>query len=267
MTGADGFLGRHLMAALKEQRVEAWREDVRRIEKVDIAADIVCHLAAKTKATRPDELETLFDVNVNGTLSVMRYCYRHKARCILISSSAVYAPSNEEILLPETTPLSPKGAYGMTKMLSEKISEYYSTCFNIPVTVLRVFNPYGEGQKDSFLVPSLIQAVREKKPLTLNTPFFVRDFIHVRDVVSAILLSLTDEDEGWRCFNIGTGRGLSVLEVLHNILECYGMTLSDTQIKLSDHSEKNFVIADIQKFTQAFPWKPQISLEEGIGSF
>lgn len=270
VTGADGFLGHHLMAVLKNEDTEAYAGDIRQMEHYNSAADIVCHLAAKTKATGPDELETLFDVNVSGTLSVMRYCYRHRARCVLISSSAVYAPSNEEILLSETAPLlstsRAKGAYGTTKMLSEKVSEYYSTYFNIPVTVLRVFNLYGEGQKDSFLIPSLIQAVREKKSLTLNTPFFVRDFIHVQDVVSAILFSLTDGHSGWRCFNIGTGRGLSILQVLHEILEFHGMTLSDSQINISNNPEKNFVIADIQKFTKTFPWKSKISLEEGIRS-
>lgn len=258
------------MAALpnyeKIQRADAYPGDIRQMEQVDTAADIVCHLAAQTQATGQDESETLFDINVRGMLSVMRYCYRHKARCILISSSAVYAPSNEDILLSETAPLSPKGIYGATKMLSEKVSEYYSTYLNIPVTVLRLFNLYGEGQKDSFLVPSLIQSVREKKPLLLKTPFFVRDFIHVRDVVSAILLSLTDEHSGWRCFNIGTGRGFSVLQVLHAILAIQGMALSDSQIKISDNPEKNFVIADIQKFTTTFPWKPKISVEEGIRS-
>lgn len=267
VTGANGFLGRHLMAELSKysSSVEAYQGDVRTIEQSEIASDVVCHLAAQTKAMTKDEYDSLFDVNIGGTLSVMRYCYRHRASCVLISSSAVYLPSDEEIPLSEKAPLSQKTIYGASKMLCEKICEYYSTYLNVPVTTLRIFNLYGEGQKEPFLIPSLIYSVRERKSFTLNTPFLVRDFIHVRDVVSAILYSLTDRHSGWRCFNVGTGHGLSVLEVLHKILEFEKIDLSESPIKISDNPEKDFVIADTQKLKKAFDWAPRISFEEGLG--
>lgn len=266
VTGASGFLGRHLMAELGKHfsSVEAYQGDVRTIEQSEIVSDAVCHLAAETKAMTKDEYDSLFDVNVGGTLSVMRYCYQHGASCVLISSSAVYLPSDEEIPLSEKAPLSPKTIYGASKSVCEKICEYYSTYLNVAVTVLRIFNLYGEGQKDPFLIPSLIYSVRERKSFTLNTPFLVRDFIHVRDVVSAILYSLTDTHSGWRCFNVGTGRGISALQVLHKILEIEEIDLPKSQINVSENSEKNFVIADVQKLNQAFSWKPQVSVEEGL---
>ncbi len=273
VTGANGFLGRHLMAELPKyfSSVEPYRADVRTIEQSETASDVVCHLAAVTKATTQDEYDSLFDVNVGGTLSVMRYCYRYKASCVLISSSAVYLPSDEEIPLSEKAPRSAKTIYGASKSVCEEICEYYSTYLNVAVTALRIFNLYGEGQRNPFLIPSLIYSVRHhisgEKSLTLNTPFLVRDFIHVRDVVSAILYSLRDTHSGWRCFNVGTGRGISVLQVLHKILEIEEIDhqdLAKSQINVSENSEKNFVIADVQKFKEAFSWKPRVPIEEGL---
>lgn len=265
ITGGKGFLGRYLVPALRQscKEVHLYQKDVRIINTFAKRYDIVCHLAGFTKIDSNTSVDLLFDVNVNGTLAVMQYCYKTGARCILASSSAVYNPTSDNRLLRETQCIKPVTLYGISKMLAEDICRYHAESFGISVIALRIFNMYGSGQKVPFLIPDIMHQLARNKPVVLKTPRLVRDFVSVIDVVRAFILSCTYEHPGFIALNVGTGRGLSIYELVKKIALHMGVK---PQINSENFKrvKKDFVVADLQNTLKVINWRPEISIDKGI---
>ena len=266
VTGANGFLGKYLIKQLNGlcREVAVYDGDIKKIHQFHRPYDIVCHLAAITKVTSPDQYKLLLDTNIMGTLSVMNYCQQYKSKCVFASSAAVYQPTVHKKYLSERSPLNPISLYGYSKVVSENICQFYSDNFNIPVTILRIFNMYGPGQKDLFLIPYIMNHLLNNKSIYLKTPKAVRDFIYVTDVVQAFILACAYSNKGLNIFNVGTGKECSIDKVAKLIKKELNAMDKNMIIKRVKNTKKNYVVSNTEKIKNILSWSPQTSLSQGI---
>lgn len=265
VTGGKGFLGSHLVSKLRQvcNVAHIYQKDIRKINTFTKHYDIVCHLAGLNKIDSDVSMDLLFDVNVNGTMAVMQYCYKTGARCILASSSAVYSHTFTNRLLHENLPLKPETPYGTSKMLAENICRYHAENFGVSTMAMRIFNMYGAGQKPPFLIPYIIYQLSRNKPVELKTPMAVRDFVSVLDVARAFILACAYKGNGFIALNTGTGYGLSVYELAEKIAVHLQVKLQIDKEKFKG-LKKDFVIADLKNILKAINWQPEIAIDKGI---
>ena len=269
VTGGRGFLGSYLVPALKNhfKLVKNYDRDVRSIDTFSEKFDVVCHLASVTKPKSLKQKEELLDTAYQGTLAVSKYCKKQNAWCIFASSASVYKPTLKNQKILENGIIQPADENGLGKYISELILKYYHESFGISVTILRIFNLYGPGQNKSFLVPYVLRQFFKNRPIHLKSPHLIRDFIHVYDVVNAIIKIInTNHQNGLHIFNLGSGTGYSVSEVLEHTKKMRMKSVKVSNSKKTVLTKKISVVADISKIQRIIHWKPQVSLPHGLNS-
>ncbi|MCB1144937.1 MAG: NAD(P)-dependent oxidoreductase [Leptospiraceae bacterium] len=264
ITGHKGFIGKYLLSYLqnKDLYVFTYTEDIRSIHLTDKIYDVIVHLAAKTSSKDILENPTeCFSVNVSGTQSVLEYCRKAKCKLIFLSTSAVYGSLNSEKKIPEDHPLAPKSIYGLSKKISEELCEYYNQSYQISISILRIFNVYGIGQKPGFILPDILNSLSSNSPLVLRNPDAVRDFIFIEDVCEAIFKSI--EVKGFSVFNVGSGKGIRILDLVKTIENIFQRKIS-VQSEINTIQELSYSVADNYKISNTLNWKPRISIEDGL---
>jgi nucleoside-diphosphate-sugar epimerase len=268
VSGASGFIGRYLAARLCGEgwTVREWRQDVREIGGCAEGAEVVFHLAA---VTRHDgfsaTVHEAYDVNVTGTQAVLSYCRRVGARCVLASTSAVYGPSDGPQPIGESAPVEPRSPYGISKWLAERACHRYASDDGVQATVLRFFNVYGAGQHPSFLVSYVVDSLTRGARVTLRMPRAVRDFLYVDDAVDALLAASRPRSELFRVFNVGSGQGVTVTDLVGAAENVFGRAAGiDTA---EPHSgEAAAAVADVSLARQELGWTPGHDLEAGLAA-
>lgn len=232
VSGSTGFLGTHLLPALHDSwdvlELQEYIRDVtdeRWLENTP-PADAVVHLAAQTvgREAYEDPLQT-YRVNVIGTLHVLEYCRRHDAKLVFASTNVYGIP--EDLPVKESHPLNANNPYTRSKLAAEHLIRGYAEDFGIPAMSLRFTNIYGPGQRDGFLIPSIIKQAfdvrsgkSEQVQLGRSSP--KRDFLFISDAIDAIQKALAAERPGYTAVNIGTGKSTSVGEVVKIIQDTIG---------------------------------------------
>jgi nucleoside-diphosphate-sugar epimerase len=268
ITGASGFVGRRLTAALKEkghsiEEFSAEQGDIARGELPTVRVDQVFHLAAKTFV--PDSWKyprEFYDVNVLGTVKVLDYCRNHGATLTLISSYVYGRP--DCLPIAEDHPLRAANPYGQTKVLAEELCRFYELSFRIPITIIRPFNLYGPGQPEHFLIPTLIaQALSpDATEIVVNDESPRRDYIFVSDLID--LLTRVADDPRPGAYNAGSGCSYSVTEIVAMI---NGLVSVPKRLRTRGEERPNEiadVVADIRKARDTFGWEPSVSMREGL---
>jgi len=243
--------------------------------------DAVIHLAAKKAVGESvDNPLKYYENNVGGTLNLLAaMSLKGVKRIVFSSTAAVYAPS-EKLSITEddlTEPLSP---YGQTKLLSEKLISAVAKAENVSAISLRYFNVVGalrdefaDNSKDN-LVPKVFAALKAgKNPEIYGSDYptkdgsCIRDYIHVSDLAKAHLVALekvfaTNLDE---VYNVGSGTGYSVTEMIDQIAESIGKAITPT-LSPRRPGDTAQLIASIAKIERDLGWKPERSLKEMIDS-
>ena len=138
--------------------------------------------------------------------------------------------------------------------MGEELCKFYNQNYNVPITILRIFNLYGPGQQTGFVIPDIASQLGNEK-IILKNPYPKRDFVYIDDVAEAIRKSLKRMSQG--VINIGSGKSYSIREVVEKITE-------GRKIKFMQEGEKSDIYADISKAGKILDWKPETSLEEGL---
>ncbi len=286
VTGGAGFIGSNLVDALldkglsvtvidnlsagkrenlnsKANFVNADIRDIDAIEEAFRGADLVFHTAAMPRVQYSIEnpIET-HQVNVTGTLNVLGLSAKHGVgKFVFSSSSAVYGDS-EEGAMKEDDPASPKSPYALHKYVCEEYCRLYSEIYSLPTVSLRYFNVYGERQDPegayALVIAKFIDKKKRGEKLTITGDGEqTRDFVHVRDVVRANILSAysTDLNSG-EVLNIGSGRSVSVNEIARII--------GGEAEYIDPRLEPRHTLSDCTKAKRLLAWEPAVSPEEGI---
>jgi UDP-glucose 4-epimerase len=241
--------------------------------------DAVIHLAAKKAVGESvDNPLKYYENNVGGTLNLLAaMSLKGVKRIVFSSTAAVYAPSEKSSITESdlTEPLSP---YGQTKLLSEKLISAVAKAENLSAISLRYFNVVGalrdefaDNSKDN-LVPKVFAALKAgKNPEIYGSDYptkdGIRDYIHISDLAKAHLVALekvfsTKVDE---VYNVGSGTGYSVTEMINQIAESIGKPITPTPSPRRPGDTAQ-LIASIAKIERDLGWKPERSLKEMIDS-
>jgi nucleoside-diphosphate-sugar epimerase len=270
VTGATGFLGRHLVRALESEGFKVRGHsscdgDVSHCALPFEGVTRVFHLAAKSYVPESWQNPAAFyQTNVMGTINVLEHCRRSHAALTLISSYVYGQP--QRLPIAEDHPLSAANPYAHSKILSEETARFYEQRFGLDLLIVRPFNIYGPGQTGPFLIPSLVRQVLDpsSEAVRLQDLRPKRDYIYVDDAVAFLLASLRQPVHG--AFNLGSGSSASVAEVVSLVNEAAGLSKPTISADVQRPGEIMDVVADTSRAQGELGWRPATSLKDGIAA-
>lgn len=302
VTGADGFIGSHLVEALvsRGHRVRAmalynsfgtrgWLDalapeamesvevvlgdvrDARSVHELMRDAAVVFHLAALIAIPYSYVAPRSYvETNVIGTLNVLEAARDlGTQRVVHTSTSEVYGTARS-VPIDEGHPLTGQSPYSASKIAADKLAESYHLSFGLPVVTLRPFNTFGPRQSARAVIPTIISqlaAGRTELDLGLLTP--TRDFTFVRDTAAAFIAvgAANPDAVVGSVLNAGTGREIAIGELMTTIsaiMDRPATAVVDERRLRPDASEVRRLVCDASALREATGWMPQHSLEEGL---
>jgi UDP-glucose 4-epimerase len=294
VTGATGFIGRHLVKRLVAEgysvgalvrsssslrktegmgEISPYEGDVRNYDDLKKAfsafqPDAVIHLVTYYAVMhRADEIGVMLDTNVKGTINLLEAAKESGTVKLFINTStcAVYKPENR--LLTEQDAVRPQNLYAMTKLQAEEACSYYAEAFDLPCVTLRLFPPYGPGDHERRLIPYVIDSIIKNVPPNLTTGKQEWDFVYIDDIISAFVATLKASpfSDKHPIFNIGTGNAVSIRTVVEKIRHALG---SDIDLPWGSVPHRvNEVWYNSSNSSQAanvLGWKPETGIDDGI---
>ncbi|MCW7466217.1 NAD-dependent epimerase/dehydratase family protein [Leptospira levettii] len=261
ITGGNGFIGKQLQEGFKSNNIDfdLFNGDITKKITTSKPYDLLVHLAAKLK---PDiGIFSVYEANVLGTQRIVDYCIQNRVNLIFLSTSGVYGEENPEYPKSEDSECLPVNAYPISKLLAERLCANAFSGSGLSCTILRLFNVYGSNQREKFLIPDIIKAIKNSSELFLKTPNALRDFVNVKDVVRSIIASI--DLKGFNTINIGSGQLISLSDLIRRIEFLIGRNL-DINLETVSHLQSVGIVADISKANEILHWKPEISLDQGL---
>jgi UDP-glucose 4-epimerase len=232
--------------------------------------DVVVHLAAQTSVPfSVENKDVTYEVNLEGTLNVLRSCAKSNVNKMVFSSTcAVYG---DPVFLPitEEHPTKPISPYASSKLAAEKSCLGFNDSAFFSTIILRFFNVYGPRQalsSESGVVTQFVDRLRRGLPLVVyGDGSQTRDFIFVSDVVDVVMDLLVREDLGGEVFNVGSGVQTSIHELAETFLDLTGSNL-EIVYESSRAGDVYESWADITKMKKVLGIEPLVGLREGLGT-
>jgi UDP-glucose 4-epimerase len=292
VTGGAGFIGSHVVEQLLARKagelhvlddlsrgrrewvsrdVSFHQVDLREADSVrrtvaEVHAEAVLHLAALHFIPAVEEAPELARrVNVEGTKNLLEALSLARPKVLLFASTAaVYADTPGPI--PETSPVAPSDVYGETKATGERLVAEFGTQTGTHSVIARLFNVIGERETNPHVVPELVRQLRAGvSSVRLGNLHKRRDYTDAVDVADA-LVRLLDPDPVRTVFNVGSGRGISVSELVSTCEKILGreivIDVDGARVRKQDRNE---LIADVKLLRDATGWEPNRSLEQTLG--
>ncbi len=246
-------------------------EQLMRSEGVQAVIHFAAFMAVGESVREP---ELYFSNNVGGSLSLFTAMQRAGVNRLVFSSTAAYYGNPERVPIPEDAPAAPVSPYGESKVIVEKILRWLDQYRGLRGISLRYFNASGadpeaglgeEHDPETHLIPLLLRAVATGQPITIfgndyATPdgTCIRDYIHVSDLAGAHIVALESLLAGGPsgAFNVGTGKGQSVLAVLRAVEEVTGRKVPHT-IGPRRAGDPPSLVADSTKLRRTLGWEPR----------
>jgi UDP-glucose 4-epimerase len=291
VTGGAGFIGSHLVERLVRagERVAVlddlsrgrreWLHPNAELHEGDVrdgdalpraiaqaAADVVVHLAAMHFIPAVDGApELAWDVNVNATRTLLDALAHRPPELLLFASTAAVYPDTRGPIA-ETRPPEPFDLYGKTKLEGERLVREFESRAGTRCVVARIFNVIGKRETNPHVVPDLVGQLRDGSlPVRLGNLEPRRDYTDVVDVAVALerLLSLPDDVAG--TFNLGSGRSVSVAELVRVCEQVLGrpieVEVEKERLRKQDRAE---LVADPRLLQDATGWQPTRTLLETL---
>jgi UDP-glucose 4-epimerase len=300
VTGADGFIGSHLVERLvrdgatvrafclyTSQGGWGWLDhapdeiktaldvrlgdirDARFVEAACQGADVVLHLAALIAIPYSYQAPQSFvDTNITGTLNVLEAARRSDVlRVVHTSTSEVYG-TPDTLPITELHPLNAQSPYAATKVAADQLALSYQRSFGVSVTVLRPFNTYGPRQSTRAVLPTILtQLLAGKATIQLGNLAPRRDLTYVADTVDGFVRAATVAGIEGETIQLGTGEAVSVADLFQaacKALDVEASVRQDPQRLRPDASEVQVLLSDPTKAERLLGWRPQVPLTEGL---
>lgn len=241
----------------------------RQLELAVSGCDVIVHLISTTLPQSSND-DPVFDVhsNLTGSINLLQTAVRLKVKKVLFASSGgtVYG-TPQYTPISEQHPTEPLCSYGIVKLAIEKYLALYEQLHGLKYTVLRISNPYGEGQsynrRQGAIAVFAHQAIRHENITVWGNGSIIRDYIYIGDVVDAFLKALP-YDGSHRIFNIGSGVGCSVNQILDSIEMASRLPINKKYVE-GRTFDVPVNLLDIQRATSNLEWMPKVPLSDGIG--
>lgn len=300
VTGADGFIGSHLVERLldlghevrafvfynsfnnwgwidtfpkeKRNQIEIFSGDVRDPNGVRAAMkgiDWVFHLAALIAIPfsyySPD---SYVDTNIKGTLNVLQAARElGTSRVMVTSTSEVYGTA-KYTPIDELHPFQGQSPYSATKIGADRLTESFYRSFGLPISIVRPFNTYGPRQSARAVIPTIItQLLAGKEEIKLGALTPTRDFNYVKDTVNGFIAIANSDKSIGQEINIATNREMSIGDIAQEIIKRINpmaQIVCDEERMRPEKSEVNRLLGDNSKILQLTDWEIQYTFEKGI---
>lgn len=302
VTGADGFIGSHLVEELVRngEKVKAfvyynsfnnwgWIDSLPPEIKNEIeifAGDIrdpngvreamkgmgtVYHLAALIAIPfsyhSPD---SYVDTNIKGTLNVLQAARDLNTERVLVTSTSEVYGTAQYVPIDEKHPYQGQSPYSATKIGADRLAESFYRSFHLPVTIVRPFNTYGPRQSARAVIPTIIsQLLSGSTSIKLGSLTPTRDFNYVKDTVNGFMEIARCANTIGEEINIATQREISIgelaLELIRQINPNAKIVCEEQRLR-PENSEVNRLLGSNEKIMRLTDWKPQFTFEQGIAA-
>ncbi len=300
VTGADGFIGSHLVEALIEEgasvtafvfynslnswgwldtfptdklsNINVFQGDIRDSSCLrEVVKDIECifHLAALIAIPYSYIApESYVDTNIKGTLNILQAAKDFSVDRVFITSTSEVYGTAKYVPIDELHPFQGQSPYSASKIGADRIAESFYRSYNLPVTIVRPFNTYGPRQSARAVIPTIIsQLLSGKTEIKLGNLTPTRDFNYIKDTVNGFIeIAKSDRTIGEE-INIATGVETSVGDIFEEIRLQINkeakVTNDDIRIR-PEKSEVDRLLGSNKKIMELTNWKPKYSLKDGL---
>lgn len=281
VTGASGFVGRHLVPHLQESgddvvqmdmEVDICDPDAIIAAVVKVAPEVIYHMAGWAHVGDSwSAPAAVYRVNTLGTANVLQAAMAAgKPRVLVVGSADAYGPpSPKDLPLREDTPLRPLSPYGASKAAAEVIAERCYRAEGLPVVMTRSFNHTGPGQHPSFLVPALARRIAKAKAegvttIPIGNMEAKRDMLDVLDVVRAYRLLGTRGQPG-QAYNVSSGEAVAVSQFVDRMVAMAGGDLrAEVDPELVRPVDVPVVVGDSSRLRNDTGWEPAHTLDQTL---
>ena len=300
VTGADGFIGSHLVEELVRQgmevrafvfynsfnswgwldespeelktKIEIFSGDIRDphgVEQAMQGCNVVMHLASLIGIPysyhSPD---SYVDTNIKGTLNILQAARKLELEKIVCTSTSEVYGTARYVPIDEGHPLQGQSPYSATKIAADQIAMSFYCSFGSPVALIRPFNTYGPRQSLRAVVPTIItQLAKSQAIINLGSLHPTRDFSLVKDIVNGFIAIAESDASIGEAINVGSGFEISIKELGETIGDLMGSKIkfNTEEIRLRPgKSEVERLLADNSKANQIINWVPKYAGKEGL---
>lgn len=300
VTGADGFIGSHLVEQLikKGEKVKAfvyynsfgnwgWLDTFPKelITEIEIfAGDIRDPNGVRTAMNEVDQVfhlaaliaipysyhspDSYVDTNIKGTLNVLQAARDLRTNRVLVTSTSEVYGTAKYVPIDELHPFQGQSPYSATKIGADKLAESFYRSFEIPITIVRPFNTYGPRQSARAVIPTVsTQLLAGMTEIKLGSLTPTRDFNYVKDTAQGFIeIAKSDKTIGQE-INIASQQEISIGQLaqeLINQINPNARIIRDEQRLRPEKSEVNRLLGSNEKIRELTDWKPKYSLKEGL---
>lgn len=300
VTGADGFIGSHLVEELirNGQEVKAfvyynsfnswgWLDTFSKniLEEIEVFSgdirdpngvreamkgiDEVYHLAALIAIPfsyhSPD---SYVDTNIKGTLNILQAAKELGTGRILVTSTSEVYGTARYVPIDEAHPFQGQSPYSATKIGADRLAESFYRSFNMPVSIVRPFNTYGPRQSARAVIPTIItQLLSGKEEIKLGSLTPTRDFNYVKDTVNGFIEIAKSERTIGEEINIATQQEVSIGQLADELIRQINPAakiICDEQRLRPEKSEVNRLLGSNEKIKRLTDWRPRYTFEQGL---
>ncbi len=300
VTGADGFIGSHLVEDLLKggyqvkafvyynsfnswgwidtfqkhikDEIEIFMGDIRDPNGVKTAVencDIVFHLAALIGIPfsyhSPD---SYVDTNIKGTLNILQAARQLKTERVFVTSTSEVYGTAQYVPIDENHPYQGQSPYSASKIGADRIAESFYCSFNLPVTIVRPFNTYGPRQSARAVIPTIIiQLNNNFKKIKLGNLSPTRDFVYVKDVINGFIEIAKSNKTIGEEINIATQSEISIEDLAKEIIKQINPKaeiVCDKERVRPEKSEVERLYGSNEKIKKLTNWEPKYSLAKGL---
>jgi NAD dependent epimerase/dehydratase len=300
VTGADGFIGSHLVESLLEKgyevkafsyynsfntwgwldtlpkdklrEIEVFTGDIRDPNGVREAmkgVEEVFHLAALIAIPfsyhSPD---SYVDTNIKGTLNVLQAARQLETQRVLVTSTSEVYGTAQYVPIDEKHPYQGQSPYSATKIGADRLAESFYRSFNMPISIVRPFNTFGPRQSARAVIPTIIsQLLAGKEEIKLGALTPTRDFNYVKDTASGFIAIAESDKTIGEEINIATQQEISIGDLAQEIISQINpkaKIICDEQRLRPEKSEVNRLLGSNEKIKKLTDWKQQYTFEQGI---